>query len=360
MTTKSRFLRYTSIVVLLPLLLLSCGDKQKEQQHTTSTLGLAIPLSGSLAWLGANIQDGINLYLEQHPDLNNKLKIITEDVTTNETSRGVSALKKLIDIDKVDTMIVANSGVLEGTKSDIDRQKVVTFGIVGTDAMKGMKYGVKHWVTTQAEANTLASKVRDLNITRVAIATSEHQGYINREESVQAELAALNNNNLLVYSQRSTNQDDLPGIALKIKQFNPEVVIILLFPGQVGILAKELKKLGVSAQYLGTVSASDPADLKISEGALANLLYCDVPFSAEFESSYKAKYGKKPAIGAPNGYDIVKIIHSAMHNGISPADRDKFNNFIRQKIFTGSMGTYSFVDDGNNTFNFPMTLKAVN
>lgn len=344
------------LIILSILLQLSC--KPTTQDHKPS-LGLAIPLSGSLAWLGTNIQKGVNFYLEQHPDFNNKLQIVVEDVTTTDNARGVAAIKKLINFDQVDALIVANSGALEGSKYEIERSQVVTFGIVGTDAMKGMKYGVKHWVTTQSEARIIVDKIKALNLQRVAIITSEHQGYINREESIKGALQQLQQNNLSLYFERSLGPEDIPSLALKVKKFNPEVVVIVLFPGQVGIFAKELRKLGYAGIFLGTVSASDPADQKIAEGALTGLLYCDVPYNSDFEKAWQEKYREKPLLGSPNGYDIMKILHSALSNNISFKERDALNAFIRVKNFSGAMGTYSFVSDGANTFNFPMTLKTI-
>ena len=77
-------------------------------------IGAILPLTGQGAALGKSYQNSMNLGVEYVNNQNNSelFKIIFEDSQAN-SSKAVSAAQKLIRVDKVDILILANSNVVD-------------------------------------------------------------------------------------------------------------------------------------------------------------------------------------------------------------------------------------------------------
>lgn len=116
------------ILLVILIFLSSCG--KKDQYYESIKIGAAIPLTGVAAIHGQNVREGIGLAVKE---INNnggvngrQIKVIYEDDGADPKS-SVSAIKKLIEIDKVDVLIGGVWDILANPIiPDIDQQKIVT------------------------------------------------------------------------------------------------------------------------------------------------------------------------------------------------------------------------------------------
>ncbi|REM26164.1 branched-chain amino acid ABC transporter substrate-binding protein, partial [Mycobacterium tuberculosis] len=77
-----------------------------------------------------------------------------------------------------------------------------------------------------------------------------------------------------------------------------------------GLIARQMKQLGITAKLLGTDGLCTDEVAKISGGAVDGLLYCTrggkeiekTSKGAEFEQRYKARYGTEVLTYAPYLY----------------------------------------------------------
>jgi len=132
----TRTVRATGLAVAAVLAITACegsavgGGGDGEPSATTTqtadasaapvTVGLVNPVTGPFAALGEDVNDGFQLYLDQHDGVlgGHEVDVLTED-TANDTAVAQEAVAKLVDQD-VDVLAgFVNSGVTYGVAGDI-------------------------------------------------------------------------------------------------------------------------------------------------------------------------------------------------------------------------------------------------
>jgi branched-chain amino acid transport system substrate-binding protein len=140
---------------------------------------------------------------------------------------------------------------------------------------------------------------------------------------------------------------DFKGQLTKIRNLNPDVVYVPGYYGQVGIIAKQARELGMNMPLLGGDGWDSPELWKLGGGALENT-YISNHYSAEnpapeiqnFVKAYQAKFGVVPDSLAALAYDAAKVLADALKRagGTEPAKlRDAINSTKDFKGVTGNI-----------------------
>ena len=145
-----------------------------------------------------------------------------------------------------------------------------------------------------------------------------------------------------------TQQDpDFKGQLTKIRQLNPDVIYIPGYYGQVGIIAKQARELGMNQPLLGGDGWDSPDLWKLGGDALKNA-YISNHYSAEnpapeiqnFVKNYTAKYGAAPDSLAALAYDAAKVLADAIKRAGGAGDSAKLKDAINAtKDFAGVTGS---------------------
>jgi branched-chain amino acid transport system substrate-binding protein len=140
-----------------------------------------------------------------------------------------------------------------------------------------------------------------------------------------------------------------------IRSANPEVIFVPGYYGQVGVIAKQAKELGIKAPLLGGDGWDAPQLFQLGGEALngsymANHYSVDDPSPAtqKFVNDYKARYnGTAPdAIGAL-GYDAMKVLADAIQRA-GTTNGTKLRDAIAQtKGFQGVTGSININNERN-------------
>ncbi len=313
-------------------------------------IGIGFPLSGDAAWLGKNGLEGIKLYLKQN-NISQDI-LITEDISfaQNQNTAGITAIKKMIEFDKVSAMILANSAVVNASAPFIDEKKIPSVAITGAETAKDRNYQVRLWPKPDDESIAL---VELLKSKRVAILYSEQDSQITRKTSIEKTLGA---ECTIVYSS-AVEIDSVNTIALKVIQSKPEVVVLLLMPGKNGLVAKKLREMKYEGAFVGSVAINSKEEIKLSNGALIGAKYPDSNMTNDFITAFKAEYGHAPDVGAAPAYDAAKLIFEGLKE--SGTDTEKLNKFIHAENFNGAMGSFGILKDGTNSFKVPVAMRSV-
>ena len=160
----------------------------------------------------------------------------------------------------------------------------------------------------------------------------------------------------IVERQSYTQTDrDFKGQLTSIRSANPEVIYVPGYYGQVGVIAKQSKELGIKAPLLGGDGWDAPQLFQIGGAALngsymSNHYSVDDPAPAtqKFVSDYKGLYnGTAPdAIGAL-GYDAMKVLADAIRRA-GTTDGPKLRDAIAQtQGFQGVTGNISLNSERN-------------
>ncbi len=159
-------------------------------------------------------------------------------------------------------------------------------------------------------------------------------------------------------TDRST---DFKAILTKIKGTRPDVIFFGGIDTQAGPMLKQMRGLGIDAQYVGADGIQSTELFKLGgdavEGTLASFpgLPLDrMPQGAAFGQKYKAKWGQDVVLYAPQGYDAFNVFVEAMKKAGS-TDPAKFLPELAKIDYKGITGPIRF-DEKGDIRNGPITM----
>ncbi len=357
-----------SIAVALALGLAACGKKEEAPKPasapaapagTTVTIAHAGPLTGSIAHLGKDDENGVALAVAQ---LNSqKLTIDGKPVTFSMQSEddqadpktGATVAQKLVDAKVAAVIGHLNSGVsipaseiyskagipmISGSATNptlTERGMKTVFRTVGRDDQQG-----------PAIASYIANELKGKKVAIVDDKTAYGEGIANEvEKTLKGAKVAI------VGRERTTDKEtDFKSILTKIKAKNPDVIFHGGMDATGGPMLKQARELGIKATFaFGDGACTD--EMGKLAGAAAEGMVCSqagLPREAaskDFVDAFKAKYGEIKQY-APYFYDGTMAIIEAMKKANS-TDPAKFTPEMFNVSFTGATGTVAFDAKGD-------------
>jgi branched-chain amino acid transport system substrate-binding protein len=171
----------------------------------------------------------------------------------------------------------------------------------------------------------------------------------------------------VVAKESYTQQDpDFKGQLTKIRELNPDVIYIPGYYGQVGIIAKQARELGMNQPLLGGDGWDSPDLWKLGGDALKNA-YISNHYSAEnpapeiqnFVIYYTAKFGTAPDSLAALAYDAAKVLADAIKRAGGAGDSAKLKDAINStKDFAGVTGSIT-LDANRNAVKPAVVLELM-
>jgi branched-chain amino acid transport system substrate-binding protein len=168
----------------------------------------------------------------------------------------------------------------------------------------------------------------------------------------------------IIDKQSYTQGDrDYKGQLTKIRSENPDVIYVPGYYGEVGVIAKQAKQLGIKAPMLGgdgwdSTQLWDLGGDSLNGDFISNHYSVDDPSPAiqKFVTDYKARNGNVPDALAALGYDAMKVLADAIKRAGTtegPQLKDAIN---ATKGFIGVTGTIS-LDAERNAVKPAVVLK---
>ena len=179
---------------------------------------------------------------------------------------------------------------------------------------------------------------------------------------------------VLAEEEYDKDSTDMRTQLAKIKQQNPEILIMAGFPKEVGRIIKQAKEIGINAKLFAHSGSIGPDIELIAGSSSAGMLYFtelheDGTRFKEFKEKYIAKYGVSPELFAANTYDAIILLvngigqcsagvdggnasvtaSSSVTNywaGLAEVDCVK-NNLASTKGFQGVAGNITFDENGD-------------
>jgi branched-chain amino acid transport system substrate-binding protein len=366
-----------SLAVALALGLAACGQKEEPKKAAatapaapaglTVTIAHAGPLTGSIAHLGKDDENGVALAVSQAND--KKITIDGKPVTFNMMSEddqadpkvGTTVAQKLVDAKVAAVVGHLNSGVsipaseiyskagipmISGSATNpqlTERSMKTVFRTVGRDDQQG-----------PAIAAYIAHELKAKKVALIDDKTAYGEGLANEvEKTLKADKVNV------VSRERTTDKEtDFKAILTKIKAKNPDVIFHGGMDATGGPLLKQARELGIKAVFaFGDGACTD--EMGKLAGNAAEGMVCSqagLPREAadpEFVKAFNAKYGEIKQY-APYFYDGANAIIEAMKkaNSVDPA---KFTPEMFNVSFKGATGTVEFDAKGDRK-NAEMTI----
>jgi branched-chain amino acid transport system substrate-binding protein len=358
-----------SFAVAMALGLAACGPKEEPKKAAdaapaapaglTVTIAHAGPLTGSIAHLGKDDENGVALAVAQAND--KKIVIDGKPVTFKMVSEddqadpkvGTTVAQKLVDQKVAAVIGHLNSGVsipaseiynkagipmISGSATNpqlTERGLKTVFRTVGRDDQQG-----------PAIAAFIANELKAKKVALIDDKTAYGEGLANEVEKTLKGAKV----NILTRERTTDKETDFKAILTKVKAKNPDVVFYGGMDATGGPLIKQARELGIKAVFaFGDGACTD--EMGKLAGAAAEGMVCSqagLPREAaskEFVDAFTAKYGDIKQY-APYFYDGTLAMIEAMKkaNSVDPA---KFGPEVFNVSFTGATGKVEFDAKGD-------------
>lgn len=369
-------MKHLSIIFCL-LLAFGCQNKEEKaaaeaKSENEILIGAVFAMTGPIASYGQESVNGIKMALDEvnKTPINGKtIKLIVED-NKGEPVESANAVRKLIDINKVDLVLgsVASSNTLASspiaqaakvpllTPASTNEKVTMTgdyiFRTCFTDNFQGV-------VMAKFAFNTLSKR-------KAAIIVDNSSDYskglqkVFKEEFGTLGGAVIQDN--FTYTQKDT---DFRSLLTKVKRANPDVIFLPGYYSEVGLILKQARQMGMDMPILGGDGWDSPKlqELAGPQGIKGN--YISSHFSPDdadpkvqkFVKDYMERYNEKPGAMAALGFDAMLVVADAIKRAGSNNATDIQKALATTVAFEGVTGSIT-IDANRNAQKSAVVLET--
>jgi branched-chain amino acid transport system substrate-binding protein len=306
-------------------------------------IGVSLPLTGNLAFLGEEMKNGMILAQEQINKSNvHKYEIVFEDDTFS-VPKTANALNKLISIDKVNAIVTVAGAAGNVAKPIAEQNKVVHFAIASDPTIAEGAYNFIHWTPPVEEVKVFVPELQKKGFKRLAVFGAKIQGIQAVVDELEKQLKGTGIE--IVYNEtHNFGVKDYRTMIAKAKATNPDIYVLEEFSPELEILARQIKEVGIKEPLTSIESFELTDKSELFEGQW----YVNAADpTGSFTESYTKRFGKGPVIATPNAYDIVNLIVSAAESIDGEVTNEKLAEaLLRVKDQKGALGNLTINPDG--------------
>jgi branched-chain amino acid transport system substrate-binding protein len=358
--------RFPVIVVAIALATASgCSDKQAPASGKVSVvIGSVAPLTGGIAHLGKDNENGVRLAVEEANAAGAKIggKNVQFDLISLDDQAdpkvGTTVAQKLVDTKVAGVVGHLNSGVTipasaiyngasppipmitgSATNPKLTEQGFKNvFRVVGRDDQQG-----------PAIANYLAATVKPKLAAVIDDATAYGEGLANEVEKTLTAAGVK----VLPREKGTDKTTDWKAVLTKVKGSGPDAVFYGGMDATGGPLLRQGRELGIKAVFaFGDGSCTE--NMKQLAGEASDGLLCSqagIPpqaASKKFLDDYKKRFGVDPILYSPFTFDAANLLIAAMKKADS-ADPAKYLPELQKIDYSGATGRIVFDAKGDRS-----------
>ena len=330
------------------------------EETVTVTIGHAGPLTGGIAHLGKDDENGVHLAVDEA----NAKKIKLGGKTVNfvmmseddqaDPKLGPTIAQKFADAKVAGVVGHLNSGVSIPASAVYNQAGIPMISGSATNPKlteQGFKTIFRTVARDDQQGPAIAAYIaNDLKLKKVAIAddaTAYGEGLANEVEKT------LKAAGVQVVAREKTNDKatDFKAILTKIKGRNPDAVFYGGMDATGGPMLKQARELGIKATFAYgdgacTAEMNKLAGDKAAEGMICSQAGIPTQMASKaFVDAFNAKYGEIKQY-APYYYDGANLLIAAMQKADSP-DPAKYLPELHKISYDGATGHVEFDDKGD-------------
>jgi len=330
----------------------------RNQKTGAIVIGSSLPLTGDAGVYGQAIKKGMELAAEELAQAGNIIFHIKYEDDQGKPSASVSAINKLINVDKVSIII---GGAMSSTAEPVipitEKSKVILVSPTATKASltDNTRYFFRLWPSDNYDGQIMAEiAYNKLHLRKVAVLyvnVAYGQGITKVFEREFKKLGGK----ITVSESYLQGATDFRAQIEKIRASKPDAVYIPGYVREISNLLKQARELAFQPLFLGVNSLYDPKLLETAgeaaEGAIFTYPIYDSDSTksiiATFVASFKKKYGRKPDVFAAQGYDSVRVVAKAIKVGGGTTAEQVRNGLLSMKEYKGPGGAVIFEPNGD-------------
>ncbi|BCJ86280.1 ABC transporter substrate-binding protein [Effusibacillus dendaii] len=350
---------------LLSISLLGCGKQQaasnpSSTDSSTIKIGAILPLTGDAAPLGDQSKKAIQLAVDEINEKGGiksmngaKLQVVWGDSQGNQQV-AQSETSRLITQEKVALLTGAyQSGMTIPASQEAEKQKKIWFASVPSDDLitaRGLKYVFRIADTSSMRVKTQIQFLNDMkkksDLKSVAL-VYENSSWGQGVAKYWKEELPKNGYSIVVDEAYDRKATDLTPVVTKVKNANPDVVLMVSYVQDGTLLAKGFKQQQVKPKvFLATSGGTaDPQFLKNAGEDAVNWLDVSAwepdvnrPGSKELDKKFVDKFGVHPSGEQIKEYAGIYTIADALERAKS-TDSDKLREALKATNITSGPTT---------------------
>lgn len=311
MSKNKIFIGLAVVVAVAAAVVLQQEPKQQQAESSAGVLkiGAILPLTGPVSAVGDQIRKSITLANEGRA-----IELVFED-SANAPAKGVAAFNKLVNIDKVDAIIVAMSGISKTIAPLAKDNSIATLAISTSVPVvdSADDFVIRYFIDGVAEAASMAKYLAESGVKRIAVAKiNDAYGSVMYDSFIKT-LAEYKLSPVHVesYERKIT---DFKSSAAKLIAAKPESIYFIGYARPLAIAIKQTYEAGARIPFASTFGFEIPGTKKFAGIAAEGLIYTSVKFgqgmplsseSEKFIQQFQKRYSQLPSNDAAFAYDIV-------------------------------------------------------
>jgi branched-chain amino acid transport system substrate-binding protein len=303
----------------------ACSKKSgpTETREDQIPVGEFASLTGGAASFGQSSHKGTELAFEEINAaggvLGKKIKLITED-DQSQSGQPATITRKLLSQDKVVAILgeVASSKSLEAAPI-CQQSKIPMISPASTNpkVTEVGDYIFRVCFIDPFQGTVMAKFAMGKGWKRFAILTDTKQDYSVGLAQFFKEGVTKAGGEIVKEQSYSSGDKDFKSQLTSIKSNSPDAIFVPGYYGEVALIAKQARQLGIKVPLLGGDGWVGESLLPVGGSALEGCFFSkhfseDTESAKGFVSRFKAKYGSTPDDMAALGYDSAKILADAI------------------------------------------------
>ena len=378
---KYNFATFMFILAIM-LGLVGCGGQTDSDGSDSNDgeklyIGMALPLTGESAMYGETVRDGVQFAVDEINEAGGiggkQIELVIEDDKGN-TSEAAMVAQKLSEDDRLFCVIghVNSSCTLVGIPiyADAGLTLLNTSSSAANITQQGFTNFFRTVISDDLQAPMMVRHVTEnLGLNKIALMVPNSDYGLGLLEGTESS-AAENNVEIVASEMYVPNQDKDFSVQLaKIKQAEPEALLILGDYNEAGLIIKQMDAAGMGEMPIVTTASCsnqimiDLAGAEAAEGVFM-LGYWDPDRPEDIVQNFVTAWAEKHDGAVPDernayGYEIPYISKHAIEE--YGATRETLPDVLREKVeYTGPTGLNKFDENGDVTEKMQMVFIVHN
>lgn len=327
------------------IMLSGCQKSDTAKTKETIKIGMALPLTGVIGWLGEGMRDAAIMAKDQLKDTHYNYELVFEDDQYNPTLTA-NVANKFLNIDKVNAVVSCEAAPGHVVSALARKNEFVHFGLTAVESVAEGDNNFVHWTPAKEQAEVLVDELKRRGIKTIGVFRSvsleDWTAYV---DAVKREIQGTD---MKIVTDQSFTDDtkDFRGMIAKAKATNPDIYFFVVMSPALELLTKQMREMGVSTPLTAIESFEVTQEPSLFEGYF--YVSAAEPTSG-FSSAYEAKYGIHPPLCAANSYDMINLLVKAYENVKSsgiPTAAQVAEELKKIQSHPGALGPLTVGSDG--------------
>lgn len=335
------------------------GTKSADGKETV-TLGVVGPLTGNAAASGQVQANAVEMAVEEinaagGVDGKYMIKLVKED-DEGVPAKSVTVTQKLVNQDNIDVLIGALNSSCTLADMEITAAnkipQITPCSSAQSIVEQGNEFIFRTTATDTTHIKTLLQYFRDkIKGQKVAVLYESSDFGTGAFSKIQ-ELASEYGAEVAASEMYNSGEKDFSVHLTKIKQANPDAIIIWGYYTEAALISKQVKQNGIEVPLIGT-GYNSPKLVELGGDAVNGLIFTTAFTEANpdekvqaFDKKYKEIYKQSYDQNAPQAYDSVYLWADAVKRAGTVDGQAVRDALLATKDFEGVAGIYNFSPNG--------------